>query len=173
MELPVISKDCTVQSAYEEMRRAGQSHNIAEMLALRRLPACKTDREFLAGHCNGSQFAKDAVLGNRYKEVAEQRGADVTGKVYLSGLAAFPGDPRAWVADRSDAEKVIRERGWSSEGLINVKGQTEGKPSEPIPLADDLAEHYADKEIIAEPKLALKPRQEVKEMVTEKYGRRK
>jgi uncharacterized protein YbjT (DUF2867 family) len=118
MEYPKISSDPQIQADYEEIRRRGEEHNLAVMLARRSPPAAQTDREFLHGHCNGNQFAGMEYLGDHYASEARRQGVNITGKVYLSGLAAYPGDPKAWVAGKGDVERVLDERGWGAEGAI-------------------------------------------------------
>jgi hypothetical protein len=115
----------------------GCSHPLAEMLALRQSPMSNTDREFLEGQHR--QFEKCPRMGDWYKRQAESEGADVTGKVYLSGLAAYPGDPRAWVSGRHDVQKLCEERNWSCQGSVNVRAR-EVEPPPPVPLAKDIIE---------------------------------
>ena len=75
---------------------------------------------------------------------------DVKGKVYLSGLAAFSGDPRAWVSGRGDVQKVCEERGWDCEGSVNVKAF---RPQEPrqVAVAPDLVAEHVERELEANP----------------------
>jgi hypothetical protein len=113
------------QDAYDEMRRNGESHKLAEMLALQRTPGAVTDSTFLAGHVNGNQFADDPNAGARYKREAEAAGVSTTGKVYLSQLAKYPGDPKAWVSSRGDVARVCKERGWACSGAVKVKSADE------------------------------------------------
>jgi hypothetical protein len=106
-------------------------------------PACITDATFLAGHCNGSQFEKTPYIGDYYRCEAEAAGVSTKGKVYLSQLAEYPGDPRAWVDGRGDVQRVCEERGWGCGGSVNVQGAA--MPPEPeIALADDIAESLAN-----------------------------
>lgn len=99
----------------------GTSPLLAEMFAVGQPPGSKTDREFLAGFgANGGQFAKRPENGDFYAAEARAQGVDITGAVYLSGLAAYPGDPRAWVRGRGDAQRVCEERGWGCQGDVNV-----------------------------------------------------
>jgi hypothetical protein len=107
---------------YINCREGGCTSKLADMLASRQPPMSNTDREFLEGHCCGSQFATDKAsmaVGDAFKKQAAASGVSVTGKVYVGGLAAFPGDPKAWVSDRGDVKRVLTERGWGSEGSVN------------------------------------------------------
>ena len=144
IEFPTVSPDPAIQSRYEAMRLTGQSHRMAELLATRKFPGVKTDSTFLSGHCNGNQFEAAPALGDHYKSLAEAEGFDTTGKVYLRGLASYPGDPRAWVSGRGDVERVCRERGWSCDGAVSVDAPRYAEPTPDIPIADDLIQNEAE-----------------------------
>jgi len=104
-------------------------------------PAAMTDREFLEGHCNGSQFEKTPHIGDLYARQARAAGVDPKGKVYKAGLARFPGDPQAWVSGRGDVERICRERGWHAEGAVKVQGRK--FHHEPVDLDESLVEAEA------------------------------
>ena len=53
-------KECT---EYARMRRMGESHKLAELLALRVFPATRTDSEFLKG--THEQFSETPQLGDQ------------------------------------------------------------------------------------------------------------
>ncbi len=128
----------TPQEIHQKALANGCSPQLAEMLALGRPPGCNTDREFLRGHANGSQFSGRPELGDAYASVARAGGVDPKGKVYLSGLAAFPGDPRAWVSGRGEVKSLCEERGWNCDGLVKVKSPREVPDPGPYKVADDL-----------------------------------
>ena len=136
-EILVISRNPEVQARYEEMRRNGESHAMAEMLATRSFPGLRTDSEFNKGRCNGNQFEETPWLGDYYRARAEEAGVSVTGKYYQSTLARFPGDPEAWVGGRGDVEKICLQRGWGCEGSVQVD-VGERPPIPDVPLAEDL-----------------------------------
>jgi hypothetical protein len=104
----------------EEFALSQQAGRLAEMLEAGQPPMSLTDREFLEGHANGSQFDGQEFVGDYYKGIAAKAGVDVKGKVYLSGLAAFPGDPEAWVSGRGDLARVAEKRGWGVQGAVDV-----------------------------------------------------
>lgn len=164
---PTISASTSQQTRYIAMRLDGVSHSLAEMLALGQPPMANSDREFLEGHCNGSQFEKTPGLGDYYAKVARRHGQDTTGKVYLSGLAAFPGDPRAWVSDRHEVQKVLAERGWGAEGSVNCP-VSKVAPSLGKALADDIVEDAVDDFLGANPEAALERREDIAESVSDK-----
>lgn len=168
---PIISNDAGVQSHYEECRQNGCNHRLAEMLALRAFPHANTDREFLEGRCNGKQFERQPRLGERYRKMAEAAGVSTTGKVYLGQLADFPGDPKAWVSDRSDVLRVAREKNLTVDGSVKHRGH-ETEPMPKVDVAEDLVDEYTAREIAENPEKARnldETRHEVKERLMPKH----
>ena len=166
---PNVSDDPAIQECYERLRADGVSHNLAEIFAFQRSPSSRTDREFLHGHCNGSQFVGDEERGDFYRKEAKKAGVSTTGKVYLSGLAERPGDPRAWISDRHDVQKVIEERGWNCEGAVNVRTPQREEPKKEK-MADGLVAKYANEAIAANASLKTKRKEEIREMIVDKHG---
>lgn len=128
------------QAYYVAMRLDGVEHKLAEMLACQQPPQSKTDREFLLGI--GEQFADNQALGDYYGRVAREHGQNPKGKKYLSSLAAFPGDPEAWVDGRDDVRRVCEKRGWDCDGDVKVKG-VRPDTSGPYRVADDIVQARA------------------------------
>lgn len=120
------------QIAYDQMILEGVSPSLAEMFALQKAPGIQTDSTFFAGHCNGNQFEKTPQQGEYLKEVAAKAGVDVTGKVYMSSLAEFPSDPRAWVSTRGEIKQICEERGWSVSGGVNHKSSSYDEGPDPL-----------------------------------------
>ncbi len=149
---------------YFTMRRKGESHRLALLLATRSFPSVRTDSTFLADRANGRQFEGCPQLGDAYKQIAEAHGASVTGKVYLSQLAEFPGDPQAWVSGRGDVERVCRDRGYSVEGAVNFKSGPRD-PTPEIEVGEDIVES-AVHDILAD--APLRDRREVAEQARER-----
>lgn len=116
---------------------AGSQEKLREMLATGVTPSLMTDAVFLQGHCNGSQFAESTRIGDHYAGEAKKAGVNVKGKIYLSGLAAFPGDPRAWVSDRGDVQKVCEERNFGCKGAVATKCDTSRPEPELLPRGSD------------------------------------
>jgi hypothetical protein len=144
---PAISDDPVIQADYEAMRRAGEPHKAAEMFALHQTPALMTDAVFLEGHHSGNQFVRTPEMGEYYKRTAEAEGQTTEGKVYLHGLAAYPGDPKAWVTGRGDAERVLKERGWGAEGAVTTRVSQVAEPDEKYKVSDDLVAQGVEKEL--------------------------
>lgn len=128
---------------------AAAAQRLEAMFASRRAPQSRTDREFLRGHCNGSQFEQHPGLGDHYEKIALASGVDPKGKVYLGSIAEFPGDPRAWVDGRGDVQKVIEERGWQCSGAVNVKAREPLNPPEAVAVAPDIVASHVERELEA------------------------
>lgn len=143
-DFPEVACWVSQQAFYLAMRLDGVGHRLAEMLALQRPPQSNTDREFLMGRCNGSQFEGREREGDLYRSVAEAHGQDVSGKVYLGGLARFPGDPEAWVSGKGDVERVLDRRGWGCDGLVKREARGEGPPPQGPAVAPHLVEDEVD-----------------------------
>ena len=77
-------------------------------------------------------------MGDVYSRNAKAAGVSTKGKKYMSSLARFPGDPEAWVSGKGDAERILDERGWGSEGLINRPVRNEAPPKEHVPVASEV-----------------------------------
>lgn len=134
-----VSGDRAVQARYEDLRLAGESHNMAELLATRSFPGLRTDSIFNEGRCNGNQFEQCPDRGEYYRRIAEAQGVSTTGKSYLSGLAQYPGDPRAWVSDRGDVLRVARENNLTVSGYVEY-APPEAEPRPPVTIAKDIVE---------------------------------
>lgn len=121
----------TDRDVYAAAIRNGCSVALAEMFASGRGPALQTDATFLRSHCNGSQFAGGKAnerSGDILREIAESEGQSTKGKVYLGQLAAYPGDPKAWVDGRGDVARVCAERSWNCSGGVTVKNTPDPRP---------------------------------------------
>ncbi len=121
---PFVSRHPVVQAAYEESREAGESHNIALMCACRQGPGLSTDTTFTRGFASQPfDGPVNPFVHKRYAAMARKAGVSISGKRYMSGLARYPGDPKAWVSDRSDIKKLCERRGWGCEGAVKVKAR--------------------------------------------------
>ena len=130
ISFPVISTDSRTQVFYIEMRRDGQSHNLAEMLALRRCPSLDTDTRFNAGLGTlRSHFKDEAEL---YRVVAAAKKQGYTPKStdsYQPFMANRCGDPAAFVPHdnpKSHVRKVCEKRDISCHGAVEVKRKAKG-----------------------------------------------
>ena len=118
---------------YCEMRLNGQSHNMAMVLASRQFPGIKTDAIFNQGKFAGSTDDRTGRIHQRTLiKLAEEAGVSTTGKWYCSGLAAYPGDPVAWIDSQADALRIAEDRGLKLSGYIDY----EPPEQEPLPSFD-------------------------------------
>jgi hypothetical protein len=100
-------------------------------------PCIQSDTTFMAGRWE-SHTQHHAAL--------ERAGHTTQGKVYLSSLARFPGDPRALVDSRGDVRKICEQEGWNCEGSVNVKGK-QLPPRESTDVAEDIVQEHVEAEI--------------------------
>lgn len=165
-------------AAREEVLRLvleeGQSLNLAVMFTTGATPRLNTDDTFFQGWKNtgGEQFAgpQQAMLG-RYMDDAKAAGVSTQGKRYMHGLAAYPGDPRAWVGTRAEIKEVLRERGLGCERL-GVEAATDRPPPPPVRLADDIRDRLVGERLAGVPKRARTKKlvQETREAVVDAHG---
>lgn len=150
---------------------AAAAARLQEMFATGETPTLSTDNTFLEGHCNGSQWEGQERIGNMFRRKAERHGVNTKGKVYLSALALEPGDPKAWVSDRHDVQKVCEERNLKCEGAVKV-AHREQEPAPAPRLAEPLVRRIMRQEIAKAPEKA-KDLGELRHEVIEKHGRKK
>lgn len=112
--------------------------NLCEMFKAGAAPRVVTDDTRFAGFTKvgGAQFKHDGVR-EAYLAEAKKAGVDVSGKMYFSELAAYPGDPTAWADSQGDMRRILEDKGWSCDGDLKVKQEAVGRPKD-IPIADDL-----------------------------------
>lgn len=180
-ECPIISSNYEVQIFYESMRDNGVSHTLAEMLALRKSANFVSDATFMRGHFNGNQFEKFNRSGEFYRKKANAAGVSTVGKRYLSGLAAYPGDPRAWVSTRDEIKKLMKERNWTCDGTVKHAGNEDllaeqiAVRKRPDGVAEDILVEKVEFECEKNPELAptTKEKVELKEQLRERMRPKK
>lgn len=154
---PEVSIDSVIQARYEQMRRDGQSHLLAEMLACQRPPRGKDNTSWLAANSKaigGGDLAPP--VRQHHEAMARAAGVNIEGKVYMPGLARqnMPGDPMAWVTDHSEFKRRLESRGdgWS-DGTQSVRARDDIAPTPGIDVAPELVEERACQMIEANPDL--------------------
>jgi len=174
-DLPTISRDPGVQAHYELCRARGTSHSLAEMFALGAPPMSDSDREFLEGRggCY-EQFEGNRLINSDYRGQARRAGVDVAGAVYISGLADYPGDPRAWVRGKGDVKRLCEERNLTSLGAVRHQGQASEPVARPV-LADDIVDRLVARRLEGMPAGeradVLEVREEVKALHTPAWAK--
>lgn len=163
-----------VQKHYEKCRDEGTSHSLAEMFAFEQAPCGVSDGTFMRGTENGRQFQGQQKMGNYYRHITEQKGGNTNGKKYLSGLAAYPGDPEAWVSGRDDVRRILEKRGWGCEGTMSIKPRESiGEPDAGPTMAADLVEKYAQQIAASVPDSHLVDMDDLKSQVVERMAPKK
>lgn len=156
-----ISDDPSIQKAFEEMRRNGESFNVASMLAYQRPPRANDDTTWLTSQSAsiGGAFldGKPEMVQRAYTEPAKAAGVSIKGSVYVPGLAEFPGDPNAWVKNVSEVKNKVEAKGWGCQGAVNVKAREDVEPPPDVDVAPDLIERRALEKIEENPELKMSP----------------
>lgn len=115
-----------------------------DMLAARRGPALGTDTHYFAGVSTEDPFEgmsaeKKAMCIRKAKEA----GVDIRNKRYISGLALETGDPRAWVENRGDMQRLAEERNMTVEGIVKHTAEVNAEPRSTYEPAADIVEDRA------------------------------
>ncbi len=171
-EFPIVSNNINVQAFYVHVRRNGESHSIAEMLAFQKAPAMQnSDQMFLRGKHQDHGLDKNDRFAESYIRRAHAGGVNPHGKVYMSNLAdkRGPGDPEAWVSGVDDVKRVCVERGHGCEAL-GIPLQERAPDTGPA-LADDIVQE-AMAGYTQDPGSPKDPR-ELREKIIEKHGTKK
>lgn len=165
----------TAVKIYRKSIRQGNTPRFAEMVALRTPGGAVTDCSFLANRGTlGSQFAGDEQVLDQVVSNAKKAGYNPNANdVYLSQLASFPGDPKAFVpatGGRGHVQKVCEERGWACEGSVKVKAREPEKPVENVKLGTDLVESNVKKMVEKNPDLKRVNKRELRAEAIAKHG---
>lgn len=143
---PIVSENPREQERYEQLRREGQSHNLAEMFATRSFPAISGTQSIFMKGCQGKKWISQ--LGPK-------------------------SDPEAWVTGPDDVSDVCKRRGYSCEGMVRVKGPNYEVPdNQPYKPSDAIIAQEARNMIAMDPGLASKKNlhQELKEKMSPAEG---
>jgi hypothetical protein len=135
----------TLSEAERASMRARDAARLHDMLASKKAPAVHTDATFFAKVREAGPLNDRPGVAEEYQRVAAAGGVNTVGKTYLPAIAAFPGDPEAWVSDRHDIARVCEERGWGCEGVVTVKPQPNEVPTTPGLAPDIVAGLVADR----------------------------
>ena len=115
-----------------------------------------TDTQNFRGVAAGNPFPNmPESLRQDYIRQAKAAGVDINGKVYKSGLVrkGYGGlkfDPQALVDSTHDVKKIIEQRGWSCEGMVNVKGPSfDDHEEKPYEVAESILSDHVAEEVIS------------------------
>ena len=159
---------------YARLLSEGYGHKWAEMCALKSPPGVRGgDRSFMQSRYN-QQWLDDLPQHQARHLLDEARaaGVNVSGKVYMSGLAdkRGPRDPAAWVDSVADIKKVAQERNLTVQGIVEHKGGQQAPPKTKR-LSARLTREMMAHERRMNPGRQIKDG-DLKELVKEKYGRK-
>jgi hypothetical protein len=178
-EFRQTSYGVTALSLYAKLRRQGQSHKFAEMIALQCGPRLNTDDTFFAGFGRlYEQFGSQKHL-DRYIQTAKKHGFTPSpDSVYMPSLARFQGDPEAFVTrsqGRHYIRKLLESRGYKCDSsLSNIEARE--PEDDPLslkaikPLGEDIIRRRVTQMTTQDPSLKSKSRSELREMVIAKHG---
>lgn len=161
-------------------RTVSDQYRMAEIINSRKCPGDGlTDRAFmegfLTGHDDGLVGEHAQLFRERYRKAT---GGYPTGKRYMSGLARYPGDPRAWVDSIADVKKIAQEDNlnWSYAGKVMHEAREPDKAPDdkPYAVAPDLIEKRVAKAVEANPDLKHQPKKlaDVREKIKTKAAGR-
>ena len=162
--------------SYCVMRLRGESHNMAVMLASQSAPKAETDRELFVGIGSlDKQFdGREVELGHVVKQAKSKGYNPQPHDMYISSLARYPGDPKAFVSPsggRGQIKEVCENRGWQCDGSVKVKGrQAEADPLSGARLADDLADQQIASRAINDPAILRASKKEARQQMAIEHG---
>lgn len=158
---------------YKKMIDDGQSPMFAEMCATRTPPGTKgTDRALMEGRLNNEQFDKmPKDQAQKMIKACKEAGINPNGKWYSAGLADKRGmhDPEAWVDSQADVRRVAAKRNLTVKGAVEVQGRKMPRPKSPV-LSERLTKEMMQ---VEKPNHPTMKQGELREMVQEKYGRKR
>ena len=166
---------CTRRALYMRLRRTGQTHRFAEMVACQAGPGLMTDSVFFAGLPKlQDQFANDT---QREKVLATAQRHGYTpnpNDVYEPGLARFQGDPEAFVpptGGRGYIRRLCERRGWGCNGAVEVQhSEPIRDPMEQsIPLAESIVKRRMREAIQKDPSSG-RNKKKLRESIIAKHG---
>jgi len=164
------------RALYFRLRRLGQTHRFAEMVACQSGPVLNTDSTFFHGMpMLGDQFVDERQKTAILRKACQRGYVPSAGDVYQSGLARFQGDPEAFVGPsqgRGYIRRLCEKRGWACEGAVNTPYReplVDPLESE-IPLAEDLIQSNARMAVQKNPELAGLSRQELRGQIVKQHG---
>lgn len=165
----------TMYAHYLRIRREGETHRWAEMLAMGAPPRIMTDAVYFAGHA-GRVEDMHPIQARAMLTAAHRQGFKPgPNDVYCPSIATSPGDPLAWVpptGGRAHIRRVCEMRGMGCEGSVSVKArEPEHDPHEhATKMAPDVIRDNAVRMIEANPALKSKRREEIRDMVLANHG---
>lgn len=179
--LPIVSRNPQVQTRYEELRQAGESHGIADVLANRQFAGVRTNDTFMRGKRNNNQFGDGPLgqmIGEFYRSKALEAGVNPHGRYYSSSVARFTADPQAWIEGKDDLMRTAREHNMTVIDTVSGRVLHQGyqpdivEESEYTVAPDIVASKLAEIESSIPDPLRPQEREDLKHSLTESLSGR-
>lgn len=147
---------------------------LREVLDGRKMPAIRTDAQFLANHGTlDKQFEGDDRQLTAITDTAKKRGYNPSpNDTYIPTLARYPGDPLAFVpadSPKNHIKKVCETTDRACEGDVSVQRESK-KPPKSVRLGEDLIQEEAAMRIMKNPEEARKPKEQLRNEILDKHG---
>lgn len=150
--------------------------NLGEMAATGRTPRGVTNDSFLGTRGTlAKQFEGDPDVFRQVVANAQRAGyTPGTNDVYLSQLADYPGDPKAFVSrsrgGRGRVSQILDEKGVPDlSGSVKAKGRQDAPPA-PVKLGTDLVESNVQKMVKKNPELKRVDRRDLRAEAIARHG---
>jgi len=145
-----------------------------EVLNSRKMPAIRTDAQFLANHGTlEKQFEGDERQLKAVTDTAKELGYKPNlNDTYIPTLARFPGDPMAFVpagSPKNHIKKVCEATDRACEGAVNVE-RPKKAPPKTVRLGEDLVQEEAAMRIAENPEEALKSQNKLRNEILDNHG---
>jgi hypothetical protein len=169
---PRISDNPATQAFFEQMLRDGVAESLARMFALRQPPGTGgTDRAFMYGKQAGQELdgELEPIRKRRMARYKQLTGRNVPDNArYFRQLARFPGDPRAFVSDRSEFKNRLIEDGHGCEDF-GVKIAEAPPPDDKPRIAEPIMQQFLASEK-KKPENIGKKEAELREKIIDKHA---
>ncbi len=155
---------------------AQNRRNLGEMVATGKTPRGVTNDSFLGTRGTlAKQFEGDPDVFRQVVGNAQAAGyTPSSNDVYLSQLADYPGDPKAFVSrsrgGRGRVAEILEEKGVPDlSGSVKARGRQDAPPPA-VKLGTDLVESNVDKMIKKNPELKRVDRRDLRSEAVKKHG---
>ena len=172
-----VAPGVTRLAFYYCLRRQGESHKMAEVIAAQEFHGVMTDDVFWQGMGMLGDNMRPQQLESLIASAKAQGFTPTAHHVYMPQLARFRGDKQAFVSrsdGRSYIRKLLESRGWESDGAVRTsRRDPDSDPLDPkncTPLADDIIHDTARDMLKKDPSLKRKSRSELRDMIVDKHG---
>lgn len=129
--------------------------DLAEMFARKRAGGIAgTDSQNFAGTHNNPFPNMPEKLRQHYIKQCKEQGISFAGKVYKAGLVrkGYGGarlDPEALVDSTGDVKRLLQQRGWGAEGMVNIEAaDVDVDMDREYRVSDKLVDEVAADEVI-------------------------